>query len=352
MILTYKYRIKNRNAKSALRRHAVAVNQVWNYCCAQQRDIESRYRAGAPKRKWASHYDLQRLCKGAGAMFGIHQQTIGGVCRTFAQARDKARHAPAFRKSYGVRRSLGWIPFEGQSRQIKDGAVTYLGKRFYLWGLKRRPIPATVKGGAFVEDALGRWYVCLTVEVERKPATNDKAIGIDLGLKSLATLSDGRKIEAPQIYRRYEQQLATLQRAGKRRHAKRLHAKIKACRADFLHKISTELAGQNAIIAVGNVNARALASKSVLDAGWSSFRKMLAYKAKDYREVDERFTTQDCSACGARCGPKGQKGLGIRQWQCSSCGISHDRDVNAALNILAIARRSAAPPAEEYRRAA
>jgi transposase len=230
--------------------------------------------------------------------------------------------------------------------------VTYLGKRFYLWGLKRRPIPATVKGGAFVEDALGRWYVCLTVEVERKPATNDKAIGIDLGLKSLATLSDGRKIEAPQIYRRYEQQLATLQRAGKRRHAKRLHAKIKACRADFLHKISTELAGQNAIIAVGNVNARALASKSVLDAGWSSFRKMLAYKAKDYREVDERFTTQDCSACGARCGPKGQKGLGIRQWQCSSCGISHDRDVNAALNILAIARRSAAPPAEEYRRAA
>ena len=351
MILTYKYRIKNANAKSVLRRHAFAVNQVWNYCCAQQRDTESRYQAGAPRRKWASHYDLQRLCKGAGAMFGIHQQTIGGVCRTFAQARDKARHAPAFRKSFGVRRSLGWIPFEGQSRQIKDGVVTYLGKRFYLWGLKRRPIPATVKGGAFVEDALGRWYVCLTVEVERAPATGNKAIGIDLGLKSLAGLSDGRKIEAPQIYRRYEQQLAALQRAGKRRHAKRLHAKIKACRVDFLHKVSTELAGQNAIIAVGNVNARALASKSVLDAGWSSFRKMLAYKANDYREVDERFTTQDCSACGARCGPKGQKGLGIRAWGCSSCGESHDRDVNAARNILALAL-SAERPVEEYRRAA
>ena len=71
MLLTYKYRIKNRNAKAALRRHAFAVNQVWNYCCAQQRDTESRYRAGAPKRKWASHYDLQRLCKGAGAHFGV-----------------------------------------------------------------------------------------------------------------------------------------------------------------------------------------------------------------------------------------------------------------------------------------
>ena len=120
---------------------------------------------------------------------------------------------------------------------------------------------------------------------------------------------------------------------------------------DFLHKVSTELAGQNAIIAVGNVNARALASKSVLDAGWSSFRKMLAYKANDYREVDEKFTTQDCSVCGARCGPKGQKGLGIRAWECSSCGESHDRDVNAARNILALAL-SAERPVEEYRRAA
>ena len=349
MILTYKYRIKNANAKSALRRHAFAVNQVWNYCCAQQRDVELRYRAGAPKRKWASHYDLERLCKGAGAVLGIHQQTIGRVCRTFAQARDKAKHAPAFRKSYGVKRSLGWIPFSGQSRQIKDGVVTYLGKRFYLWGLKRRPIPDTVTGGAFVEDALGRWYVCLTVKVERPSAVSNKAIGIDLGLKSLATLSDGRKIGAPRIYRRYEQQLAALQRAGKRRHTKRIHAKIKACRADFLHKVSTELAGQNAIIAVGNVNASALASKSVLDAGWSAFRKMLAYKANNYLEVDERFTTQDCSECGARCGPKGQKGLGIREWKCYDCGTSHDRDVNAACNILTRAL-GAQGPVEEYRR--
>jgi putative transposase len=350
MILTYKYRIKNPNAKATLCPQAYAVNQVWNWCAAQQRDTEARYKAGAPKRKWASHFDLTVKCKGVGAMLGIHQQTVGGVCRVFAQARDKAKHAPAFRKSYGAGRSLGWIPFEGQSRQIKDGVVTYLGKRFYLWGLKRRPIPATVKDGAFVEDSLGRWSVCLTVEVERKPATGDKAIGIDLGLKSLATLSDGHKIEAPQIYRRHEQRLATLQRARKRRHAKRLHAKIKACRADFLHKVSTELTGQNAIIAVGNVNASALASKSVLDAGWSTFRKMLAYKANDYREVDESFTTVTCSACGARCGPKGQKGLRIRQWQCSSCGENHDRDVNAALNILAIAQRSAALPAEGNRK--
>lgn len=241
MLLTYKYRIKNRSAKTVLRRHTFAINQVWNYCCAQQRDVELRYRAGAKPRKWASHYDLQKLCKGAGAMFGVHQQTVGGVCRAFVQSRDKLKHAAAFRKSYGMRRSLGWVPFEGQSRQVKDGVVTYLGKRFYLWGTERRPIPATARGGCFVEDALGRWYVCISVEAERHPAVGKKAIGIDLGLKSLAALSDGRKIEAPQFYRRYEQKLAMAQRAGNRQRAKRLHAKIKECRKDFLHKVSTEL---------------------------------------------------------------------------------------------------------------
>ncbi|MGO9682701.1 MAG: RNA-guided endonuclease InsQ/TnpB family protein [Beijerinckiaceae bacterium] len=351
MLLTYKYRIKNRSTKTVLRRHAFAVNQVWNYCCAQQRDVESRYRAGAKLRKWASHYDLQKLCKGAGAMFGVHQQTVGGVCRTFVQSRDKLKHAPAFRKSYGMGRSLGWVPFEGRSRQVKDGVVTYLGKRFYLWGTKRRPIPATARGGCFVEDALGRWYVCITVEAERHPAVGKKAIGIDLGLKSLAALSDGRKIEAPQFYRRYEQKLAMAQRAGNRQRAKRLHAKIKECRKDFLHKVSTELTSQNAIIVVGNVNASALASKSVFDAGWSSFRNMLRYKAREYQGVDEKFTTVTCSACGSRCGPQGQRGLRVRTWECSACGVSHDRDVNAARNILAFAR-GAARPAEENRRAA
>jgi putative transposase len=136
-----------------------------------------------------------------------------------------------------------------------------------------------------------------------------------------------------------------------------IHAKIKNTRKDFLHKLSTTLADQNAIIAVGDVNSKQLAktrmAKSVLDAGWSTFRSMLKYKSAGYVEVDEKFTTQTCSQCGALPPgrPKGIAGLGIRQWDCSECGANHNRDVNAARNILNAAL-SAQRLGEESRRAA
>ena len=99
---------------------------------------------------------------------------------------------------------------------------------------------------------------------------------------------------------------------------------------------------ENGAIFVGNVNASGLAktgmAKSVLDAGWSTFRTMLMYKSDGagvwFDEINEAFSTQDCSACGARSGPKGLKDLGIREWTCMECGTHHDRDVNAARNIL------------------
>ena len=115
-------------------------------------------------------------------------------------------------------------------------------------------------------------------------------------------------------------------------------------RNDFHHQLAARIVREFDVIAVGNVNAAGLAqtgmAKSVLDAGWSSFRSMLKYKSMAtgawYEEVDERFTTQTCSSCGALpdSRPKGIAGLGIREWQCSGCGCVHDRDRNAALNIL------------------
>lgn len=337
MILTYRYRIKDRSAKKMLSRHAYAVNQVWNWCSAYQKDIEDRYRAGAPKRKWASQFDLQKLCKGVGGDLGIHQQTVQEVCRQFSESRDKNKGAIRFRSSFSAKRALGWIPFQQQSRQIDGNSLIYLGKRYRFWD-GDRPLPANAKSGHFTEDAQGRWYVCFRVEVPPKNASAHGKVGIDLGLKSFATVSDGRKIEAPKIYRRYEVRLAIAQRAGNKRRVRALHAKIKNCRSDFLHKLSTELARNYAFIAVGDVNARRLAktgmAKSVLDAGWSSFRSMLAYKAASYREVDERFTTQSCAECGSIAGPKGRAGLNERRWICDGCGESHDRDMNSAVNIL------------------
>lgn len=343
MILTYKYRIKDRRARKYLRQHAWAVNQVWNWCVAQQRDVEARYRAGAPRRKWASHYDLKGLCKGVGRELHLNQQSVQDTCRRFTLARDKIRHAPKFRASFGTRRALGWVPFQQQSRQVCGNTVTYLGIVYRFWE-GRRPLPAAAKGGAFVEDARGRWYVCFLVEVPDTLEQGAAEIGIDLGLKTLATLSDGTNVPALQHYRQYERALATAQRAGNRRRAKAIHAKIKNARQDQHHKASAKIARENRVIVVGNVNSSKLAktrmAKSVSDAGWSQFRAQLRYKASRhgavFLEVNEAWTSQLCSDCGVVGGPKGIAQLGIRAWECSSCGASHDRDVNAARNILAL----------------
>jgi len=114
-----------------------------------------------------------------------------------------------------------------------------------------------------------------------------------------------------------------------------------------LHQFSTRLVRGNDTIFVGNVSASALVktpqAKSVLDAGWSAFRTMLRYKCAfagaTFAEVNEAFSTQDCSVCSARSGPKGIAGLGMRAWICGDCGTVHDRNVNAAKNILAAGRR-------------
>ena len=346
MILTYKYRIKDRSARKALRQHARACNQVWNWCVAQQRDTEARYRAGGPPRKWATHFDLVKSCKGVGSDLGLHQQSVGSVCEHFVRSREKMKRSPRFRASSGSKRALGWVPFYKQSRQIDDNSITYLGKRYRFWE-GRRPLPEGAKGGSFVEDALGRWYVCFHIEVADDRPAGDAEIGIDLGLKAMATCSDGHVIEPPRFYRRHEQRLALAQRAGNRRRTKAIHAKIKNCRRDFTHKTTAALVRENALIAVGNVGAAKLArtrmAKSVFDAGWSMFRSQLRYKCQQarsaYLDIDERFTTQACSCCGTipASSPKGMGALGIRAWECSGCGTSHDRDVNAARNILALA---------------
>jgi IS605 OrfB family transposase len=351
MILTYKYRIKDRSARKVLNAHAYACNQIWNWCAAQHRNVLDKYRAGARKRKWATAFDLAMSMRGIGQELGIHQQTVQSVCDQWAKSRSVR-----YRASFGTKRSLGWVPFQQQSRRIDGNSVVYRGKRFRFFGAKRRPVPENAKGGYFCEDSQGRWFVCFQVEVQVAKAVAGE-IGIDLGLKSLATLSTGEVIENPRHLSRYAERLAIAQRSGNKRRATAINTEIANVRRDFHHKLSTRLCRDYALIAVGDINAQRLAqtrmAKSVNDAGWSSFRAMLAYKATKFVLVDEKFTTQTCSSCGALPPerPKGIAGLGIREWECSSCGESHDRDVNAAKNILKFGR-SAAPLAEGSRRVA
>ena len=123
-------------------------------------------------------------------------------------------------------------------------------------------------------------------------------------------------------------------------------AKIANCRKHFLHELSTRLVRENRRICVGNINSCGLArtslAKSVLDAGWSQLRSQIRYKAirhgAEYIEVDERFSTQVCSACGVRGGPQGRECLVVRDWSCGGCGARHDRDINAAINLLVSGR--------------
>jgi IS605 OrfB family transposase len=226
--------------------------------------------------------------------------------------------------------------------KIHDDAATYLKRKFRFW--RSREVEGEYKAGHFVEDARGRWYVVFQSRVSDDRPSGNGRVGIDLGLKDLATLSNGEKVPALRHYRRYEKALAVAQRARNKRRVKAIHAKVMNTRRHHLHVASAKLARENSMIVVGDVSAAKLArtrmAKSVLDAGWSTFRHMLRYKARRHGavfvEADERYSSQTCSCCGAipDSSPKGMSALGMRSWECSDCGAEHDRDVNAARNIL------------------
>lgn len=353
MMLTYKYRIKDATTGKHLRRHAWGCNQVWNFCVATQREAERRRKAGLAVR-WPSAFDLIKLCTGSAAELGLHSDTVQTICRQFAGSRDLHKRCPRFRASGGPKRALGWVPFIPRAIKIDGSHVVYLKRKFHFW--KSRDIDGTFKAGSFVQDARGRWYVAFQCEVAEAAPKSGPEIGIDLGLKTLAVLSDGRKIRNPAHFRRYEAALAIAQRAGNKRHAKAIHARIVNARRHFLHEQSTALVRDHGHIVVGNVSSAKLAktrmAKSVLDAGWSSFRHMLSYKAQKggamYTEADERMTSRTCSRCGTvpDSSPKGMGALGIRHWTCSGCGAPHDRDVNAARNILRVGQERLAPAEE------
>jgi putative transposase len=354
-IISYKFRVKDATTGKRLARHAWGCNQVWNFCVATQREAQKRQASGMVTR-WPSAFDLIKLCTGGGAVLGLHSDTVSTVCRQFAASRDLHRKCPRFRASDGPKRALGWVPFIPRAVQIDGPQVTYLKRRFWFW--KSRDLPESVKAGCFTQDARGRWFVVFQCEVTDDLPTGNGRVGIDLGLKTLATLSDGAIIPALRHYRQYEAALAVAQRAGNKRRVRAIHAKIANARKHQLHEASTRIARENALIVVGNVSSTKLAktkmAKSVLDASWGMLKSQLAHKARRYGarfiEVNEAWTTQTCSCCGEIpvSSPKGMGALGIRHWTCSACGESHDRDVNAARNILRVGLERQAPAEEIF----
>ena len=327
---TLKLRIKDKNLK-VLDQLASEVNFVWNY--ANDLGFKHLKRTG----EFLSSYDIDKYTKGASKECGLHSQTIQAISAELVTRRKQFKKAKLkwrVSNKKSARRSLGWIPFKKVAIKYADGYVQYGKHQFKLWdsyGLSKY----NVKTGSFVEDSRGRWYVCLVVDNATTIKSKGKtSIGIDLGLKDLATCSDGLKLKAPKIYRQYEQKLGIAQRAKNKNRVRSVHAKIKNIRQNMLHQFTRKLVNDHAMIIVGNVNAKALAqtklAKSVLDASWTTLRTMLKYKCENARvlfeEVNEAYTTQTCSCCGSRLSsPKGRAGLGIREWQCMECGTLHDR---------------------------
>lgn len=338
--LTIKLRLRDKHA-AELNRQARAVNYVWNYC------NETQQKAARSGRRWLGYHDLAALTAGAGKELDLHSHTVQRVCRAYDDARGTQNKAWL---RWRGRKSLGWLPFNtGHATVAGEGRIKFRGVVYETmhWRDELQP-DMKIGAGSFNQDSKGHWYFNAPIEVEcAADASNRQPVGIDLGLKDLATLSDGRKIAAPRFYRASEETLAKAQVARKTpKRIRNIHAKAANRRKDFLHKVSAEIAKNYGTIVVGDLSSKKLAqtrmAKSVNDAGWSMLRNMLSYKALrhggSYIAVNERMSTQTCSVCGSLppSRPKGIAGLGIREWRCDDCGTVHDRDVNAARNILRV----------------
>ena len=352
---TLRLRIKDKHAR-VLSAMAREVNQVWNFC------NETSRRAIRERHQWLSGYDLQKLTNGYSKCDGIHigSPTVQQVCEDYAKARKQFKKSKLrWRVSnpQSSKYSLGWIPFKARALQYKAGQIAFAGQKLSLWdsyGLADYELRA----GSFSQDSRGRWYLNVVVKVQHKATAGTASVGIDLGLKEAAVASTGERIEG-RFYRKLECQLGIAQRAHKKQRVRAIHAKIANQRKDLLHKFSSALVKHNAAIFVGDVASSKLVktkmAKSTLDAGWSMLKTMLEYKSHQagivFEVVSESYSTQTCSCCGTipASSPKGRAGLRIRGWTCSDCGAVHDRDVNAAKNILArgLARLAEGTPAED-----
>lgn len=242
---------------------------------------------------------------------------------------------------------------EFTTRGFSVGSKLYLAKIGSVKVQWSRALPSPPSSVTVIKNASGQYFASFVVEVERTELPESpNSVGVDLGITTFATLSSGKKVDAPKPLKANLKKLARLQRklarcekgSNRREMAKkrvaRLHQRIKNIRTDFLHKLSSRLIFENQEINLedlsvsGMVKNRCL-SKAISDLGWRQFRTMLEAKAEMYgRTVNiiSRWepTSQTCSTCGFK---GGKKDLSIRGWVCISCGAEHDRDVNAAINI-------------------
>ncbi len=219
-----------------------------------------------------------------------------------------------------------------------------------------RALPSEPSSVSIIKDAAGRYFASFVVQLDDAPLPPvDSEVGIDLGLTTFAVLSNGKTVASPKFFRRAERKLRKAQqdlsrkRRGSNNRAKarivvaKAYAKVRNSRLEWAHKHSTQIIRENQAVYIEDLCITGLArtrlAKSIHDAGWAIFTRLLEEKAnrfgRTFGKVDRFFpSSQLCSECGA---VDGKKPLSVREWTCQ-CGAVHDRDLNAAKNILAAGR--------------
>lgn len=373
MKVRYKYRIyPNDVQKVKLNQLFGCCRYVWNQTLAHCNKLY------AQKEKKPSNGDLQKLfiTKAHETTLWLKevastplQQSLNDLdtaYKNFFESLSGKRKGPKLKApKFQSRKSRQSARFMSNNFKVGQHKIklTKVGKVKIVWS---RELPSKPSSATVIKDASGRYFVSFVVETNADfLEPNGQSIGIDLGITTFATLSNGEKIEAPKPLKknlkklkRFQRSLSRCQKGSNRREKARLkvakiHAKIKDIREDFLHKLSTRLIRENQTIILEDLNVSGMIknrklSRAISDLGWRSFRTMVEYKSSKYGrefQVINRWepTSQKCSHCGFN---GGKKELSVREWICLNCGTFHDRDVNAALNILSAGNAILKPIAE------
>lgn len=280
------------------------------------------------------------------------QQSLRHLQAAYQNFFDKRTAYPTFKKKYGKQSAeytSSAFKWDAGNRNL---SLAKMGRLNVRWSRTFRSVPTTV---TVEKDAAGRYFVCLVLDeiVEPLPKTG-KSIGVDLGINRLATLSNGERIHNPKHTNKYSRKLARAQKVlarrkkgSHRRNDQRLvvakiQAKIADTRTDYLHKVTTDLVRRFDILAIEDLNVRGMVknhslARALSDASFGAFGQMLTYKCDWYGKrlvkVDRFFpSSKRCSCCGHMVEALPLK---IREWVCPACSATHDRDENAARNILA-----------------
>lgn len=351
--VTYKFRLYPTRQQIALFEQTLDLCQeLYNAALQERRDA---WRVNRESVNFAAQSaQLPNTKEARPELHGVYSQvlqdTLHRVDKTFraffARVQRKAKAGfPRFRpRSRYASFTYPQLGFSVQGSKLNLSKIGKVKVKLH------RPIEGKIKTLTVKREA-GKWYVCFSIKQETVPLpTNSESVGVDVGLLSFATLSDGTQIPNPRYYREAQGQLRKAQRklarrkkgSQRRRKAVQLlqlaHAHVHNQRSDFHHKISHWLVNNYGTIAVEDLNVKGLAggmlAKSVTDAGWSQFFKFTRYKAenagREFVEVRPHGTSQTCL-----CGADAPKTLSQRWHQCSACGLSAPRDHVSAQLILA-----------------